>query len=163
MISRDVTLNMLRRDGWKIEESTDPMFELPGHLRERYPSLPSDLCDFLAGLESCRDSTETRWFLCKPDFYGNSGSAFRWNEFELQSLEAAGRDAQERSRIDIFWMTHFPFFLSVAGEYAFFACRLEPEEYGEIVHGREPEYEEATVVAPSFESFLQGLLESRWF
>jgi hypothetical protein len=47
---------------------------------------------------------------------GAIGFAVRWDEWERQSLDAAGEDDEWRARIRSFWDTHFPILLSVKTE-----------------------------------------------
>jgi hypothetical protein len=74
------------------------------------------------------------------------------------SLEAAGDDADCAAEVRAFWDAHLPFLLSVRDGYAYFAVCTAADGFGRIVAGREPEFEEATVVADSFEQFLASLL-----
>ena len=46
--------------------------------------------------------------------------------------------------------------LSGSSDYDYFAVRLTGEQRGAIVHGFAPEWEEAEIVAPSFERFLEA-------
>ena len=101
-------------------------------------------------MDRCANKAETAWFLCQPDYDGTSDSAYRWNEFELQSLEAAEGDDDWRREITRFWDRHFPIFLSVKAGYSFLALRLTEPDYGAVVYGHEPEYEEVDVICPSF-------------
>jgi Uma2 family endonuclease len=59
-------------------------------------------------VDHCANKDETAWFLCENDFNGVSDSAYRWNEFETQSLEAAEGDELWKTQILDFWRYHFP-------------------------------------------------------
>ena len=107
------------------------------------------------------------WFLCEDDYNQTTDSAFRWNEFEVQSLEAAGTDEHLKSRIVKFWDQHLPIALSVKSQYAFLCIVLTPQDFGAIVCGHEPEYEDVEKVCGSFRGLtalisatLKGKLES---
>lgn len=92
---------------------------------------------------------ETSWFLCCDDYNGTSESAFKWNEFENLSLEAAGDDSEWKEEIRQWWDKRLPIIISVREGYSFYAIDLEGGN-GRIVRGEEPEFEEAEVVADSF-------------
>jgi hypothetical protein len=147
----------LRRSGWAIEERPAQPVQLPPEVSRRYPRLPTALVEFLSGVVSCVNPAETAWFLCEADFHETDESAFRWNEWERMSLEASDGDDALRSDVLSFWNRHFPFFLSVAGGYSYYAIETSSENFGRIVKGREPEFEAAEVVAESFEQFFVRL------
>jgi hypothetical protein len=119
--------------------------------------LPQDLVTFLTGLDLCVNSENNEWILCRSDYEGVSGGAFAWNEFESMSLDAAGDNAQLIARIVAFWTCHFPFYMSVAGAYEFCAVRVCGDDFGVVVQGSEPEFEEVSVVALSFRDFIIGV------
>src|SRR6185369_17380775 len=96
-------------------------FRLPATIAARYPRLPNPLVEFLSGLARCVDSSQTTWFLCQCDYEGKSDSAFRWNEWEQLSLDAARGDGGYISAICAFWDSHFPFLFSVHSGYAYHA------------------------------------------
>jgi hypothetical protein len=155
----DVLAERLRSIGWMTSLKNRPSFALPVGLQRRYPNLPPALVDFLSHVASCIDEKETSWFLCESDYDGKSDSAFRWNEWECISLEAATGDPALVSKITSFWDHHFPFILSVGSGYAYRAVCLDRELFGKVVEGAEPEFEEATVIANSFEDFISDMLE----
>ena len=92
------------------------------------------------------NANQTEWFLCEADFAGTSGSAFRWDEWEQMSLQAAGDDAQFAAKVRAFWDEQLPFMLSVRDGYAYYAIRTSANGFGRIIGGREPEFEDASVV-----------------
>jgi hypothetical protein len=147
----------LMRLGWAIEERHAQQFQLPPEVSARHPQLPTTLLHFLGNLVSCVNPEETAWFLCEADFYNTDESAFRWNEWELISLEAAGDDSTLKSEILSFWDHHFPFMLSVTNGYSYYAIDTSPAHFGRVVMGLEPAFEEVDVVAESFEQFLAQL------
>jgi hypothetical protein len=100
---------------------------------------------------------EDTWILCQADYEGRSGSTWAWNEFECMSLEAVGDDVALASQIVAFWDAHFPFYISVAGQYSYCAVSLDPDDFGTVVEGFEPEFEEVLVVADSFSEFIAAL------
>jgi hypothetical protein len=79
-------------------------------------------------------------------------AAFAWNQWELDSVEAADDDAELLDEIRQFWDNHFPVVMSVKSGYAYFAIQNPGHT---IVRGEELEYEEATDVTDSFTSLLK--------
>jgi len=153
-------IQQLRQRGWTVIERSAPNFRLPPELAARHPKLPKSLAEFLGRIASCVDSTQTAWFLCEADYAGTADSAFRWDEYERMSIEASDGDPQLLASVRAFWDTHLPVLLSVRDGYAYYAVRTAEDGFGRVVEGREPEFEEALVVAESFEDFLSKLLGS---
>ena len=54
-----------------------------------------------------------------------------------------------------FWNRHLPIYRSVKGKYSYYAIDTES---GKIVCGYEPEYEDASIVADSFEDFIDKII-----
>ena len=110
--------------------------------------------EFLNSASACVSPDETAWFLCMEDFNRQGDDVFRWNEFELLSLQTAmdENDTEWQNAIKKFWDNHLPVYLSVKGGYEYYAIRISD---GFIVHGYEPEFEEATVAASSFGKFME--------
>jgi hypothetical protein len=144
-------LEDLRKAGWRIE-LLPRRRSLPEPILRRYPWMPED---YRALAESCAlvcSPDEKAWLLTEPDFAGTSASDYAWNEWEHQSLEAAGPDEAWKAKIVEFWDDHLPILLSVKSGYAYFA--IEKRSLG-IVCGEEPEYEEVTPIAPSLAACLR--------
>ena len=160
-MTRATAISQLRERGWRVEEQPGQAFRLPPALASRYPRLPASLVEFLSGLTRCADASETTWFLCQKDYEGTSGSAFAWDEWEQMSLSAAGGDAKFNAEIRAFWDTHFPFLLSVHSGYAFHAVCTAKDRFGQVVEGCEPEFEETSAIAGSFEDFLSTFLNAK--
>lgn len=160
-MNRAEAIHRLRQLGWAVVERPERPFRLPPEVANRHRSLPASLTHFLSGLSSCNNDTETAWFLCEADYAGTSGAAFRWDEWERMSLEAADDDSEVADAARAFWDAHLPFVLSVRDGYAYFAIRTAADGFGRVVAGREPEFEEASEVARSFEDFLSLLAEGR--
>jgi len=95
------------------------------------------------------NSDDTVWFLSRDDYSTETVSAFAWNEWEQLSIEAATTD-EEAVAVSRFWERHLPILLSVRNGYEYLAVRDD----GAVVHGTEPEFEEAVVVFPHFEDLL---------
>lgn len=76
-----------------------------------------------------------------------NNNGFQWNEFELLSLESTDND----SSVITYWDKNLPIFMSVDGEYSYYAINTEN---GNIVIGYEPDFEEFSVVADDFYTFI---------
>ena len=109
---------------------------------------------FLQSIDQCTNAEENIWFLCREDFL-RSEEGFRWNEFELMSLEHDD-GAEWKAQVRGFWDRHFPFMLAVHSDYDYLAASLDERSYGQIVHGVGPAFEEeAHPIARSFPEFLR--------
>jgi hypothetical protein len=153
-VKRPHTIDRLRKQGWTVVTRPERALELPSDVAARHPKLPAALASFLGGLSSCVDDARTAWFLCEADYGETSGAAFRWDEWERISSEAAGDDRQLGEAVRGFWDEHLPFLLSVRDGYVYFAVRTAADGFGRVVTGREPEFEEASQVARTFDEFL---------
>ena len=71
----------------------------------------------------CVNPDETIWLLCEGDFRQESEDSFRWNEFEIMSLQAAAEenDVEWQNDIKAFWDKHLPICLSVRDGYEYYA------------------------------------------
>jgi len=99
-------------------------------------------------------SDEAVWFLSRDDYSTGADGAFAWNEFEHLSIQAATA-ADEAAAVSHFWEHHLPILLSVRNGYEYLAVRDD----GAVVHGTEPEFEEAVVVLSQFEDLLTYITE----
>jgi hypothetical protein len=160
-MNRAAAISQLREQGWTVEDRVGQAFRLPTATAARYPRLPDSLVEFLSGLTQCVDGSQTTWFLCQSDYEGTSGAAFRWDEWEQLSLDAARGDAKLITEIRAFWDCHFPFLFSVHSGYAYHAVCTADDRFGKVVEGYEPEFEEALPVADSFESFMTAFLNAK--
>ncbi len=149
-------LGTLRDCGW-IVTNAKTIRSLPSSIIKRYPSLPSEVIAAICSADSCVASDDKSWLLCLPDFSEESDSAFRWNKFELMSLEAAAGDDAWLATIKTFWDLHFPIWMSVADGYEFAAVDLTSDRHGTIVFGREPDFEETELVARCYAEFVAKL------
>jgi hypothetical protein len=146
----DGLLRRLVEAGWSVKQRRTGVLKLDTGVSSRYPSLPREYVEFLGGFDLCVNRGETAWFLSESDFNGTSGSAFKWNEFELQEAEAAQGDGRWQSEVRAFWDRHLPILISVTDGYSYLAIETES---GHVVHGREPEYEDVVMVSSSFDEF----------
>ena len=154
----NLLIDALQEVNWNVTLKDSSKNELNEAFNLRYPKLPEDYSNFLCYVKSCSNTDDTAWFLCEDDYNGNANSAFAWNEFEVQSLEAAEDNSDLTKTIIKFWDQHLPFMLSVKSGYAFLGLRLSEEGFGEIVSGREPEYEDVRKVCDSFAELTQMII-----
>lgn len=157
-MNRKEIIARLREQGWNVEVQQADRVRWPASIAARHPVLPAALSNFLAGLTLCVDATQTTWFLCECDYNGESGAAFHWDEWEQMSLAASAGDEQATAQVLAFWDAHLPFMLSVRDGYSYWAIRTVSDGFGKVVTGREPEFEQVSDVADSFEDFLSLLL-----
>ncbi len=136
-------------NNWNIEISEETK-DLPQDVLNRY-SINDDWLNFIKHFKLCENSNSTKWFLTVNDYFPVS-SGFQWNEFELQSLEACRNDEEWRKSIIEYWNNHFPIFISVDGEYSYYAIDIKN---GNVVYGNEPEFEEAVIVADNILTFIE--------
>ena len=149
-------ISYLKENDWKIEENGTECDVYSNAVLSAYEPLPVAFIEFIQKFKSVISGDEKRFFLCADDYSGESGLAFKWNEFELISLEAANGDEDWTNDIRSWWKTKIPFYMSVDGEYSFYA--IDTEDNGAILSGYEPEFEEADKVADSFEDFMSKVL-----
>jgi len=143
-----------RKNNWKIVKQTK---SLPQEILDRYGNIPKAWLDFIEGYGSIMNSEENIWFLTAESYYPKSEDEWRYNEFELISLDAADGDDDFISEITDFWNNHLPIIMSVVNGYEYYAIEIDS---GVIVSGFEPEFEEAETVAGSFDEFLEKLMNN---
>lgn len=150
------SVQLLEQAGWSVKRHEKPRL-LPRALHKTFDWVPTDIRNFTEAYEELASPDEKAWLLTEAEYTGRSPSQFAWNEFERQSLAVAGKDAAAVLRVGSFWKTHFPIFQSVKSGYGY--CAIAKDGL-HIVAGEGPEYEEVTVIAPSFEAFLQMLAKN---
>ncbi len=148
-------LTYLKGQGWKVEASEKTENRLPQAIKERYTNIPQSWLEFISTVKSAINNDGTKWFLCRNDFEIQSEGSFRWNEWEIISLESAEKDILWEAEIKQFWNSHLPIILSVKNGYAYYAISMEN---GSIVYGAEPEFEDCDIVASSFEEFMKKVI-----
>lgn len=150
----------LSKRSWTIEyrvDRTAPL--LPPEVASRYPLLPLAVTEFLGSFARCSNLGANAWFLTSAEYAPAESQALRWNQYETMGLDAcAGPD--ERQAIEGFWNLHFPFMLAVHSDYDYLAVSLAPHGFGSVVHGCAPEWESTTMVAESFEHFIEAFTVS---
>ena len=157
MLLSDV-LECLRGLKWQVVERQPELLRLPDTVVARHPRIPTLVTEFLGSFVTCEKADQTEWFLSGADFAGATSSAFRWDAWEQLSLEAAGDDDDMIRDIYAFWDAHIPILLSVRDGYAYHAVKTAADGFGRVVAGREPEFEEADVLADSFEEYLRQIM-----
>lgn len=150
----------LNHAGWQVTRRGHAEALLPDQIRNRYARLPVDVEWFLRDLEVCVNGNETVWFLTHRDYGRKSDGGFHWNEHELLLLDAAGGDEEQRTQFRSYWDHHFPFLFAVHSDYDYLAVDLNPDTFGQIVHGYMPEADQPGLVSASFSEFLLMFTES---
>lgn len=144
--------------GWTVARREGIPLSLPEAVTRRY-AVPKEYLDFLDRVLLCAGPMDTEWFLCEEGYRQEDPDAFRWDECERMSLDAARdmQDPEEEARVTAFWDGVLPFFLSVGNGYEYYgfdlAGRFGPA--GGVIHGWEPMFEDAEPFAADFPAFLR--------
>lgn len=146
--------DILNQKGWTIKRNDKEVHDLLEYIKHRYNNIPKEYIDFLCSIEACVNPNKTMWLLGIADFKRQKENTFRWNEFEMISLESAVDDIKWQYEIKKFWDKHLPICYIVDGEYEYYAIRMTD---GVVVHGVGPEFEETEDIANSFERFIEML------
>lgn len=139
------------KENWNIKMREEPL-TLPDEIQKRY-RIPAEWLAFIEHFSLCASGDCSKWFITFEDYHNDSG--YLWNEFEQISLGAAADDAEWSGNIKEFWDRHLPIYMSVGGDYEYYAIDTEN---GNVVQGWEPEFEEAEVVADTFEDFIRKVI-----
>lgn len=139
----------LQEAGWTCEPPTPTEEGVPSALH----TASETVIRWVSSFALLSNSDETVWFLSRHDYSTDAEGAFAWNEWEQQSIEAATTDA-EAEAVSRFWKRHLPILFSVRNGYEYLAVRDD----GAVVHGAEPEFEEADVVFSRFEDLLRHII-----
>ncbi len=143
-----------KKENWNIIQNS-VRNQIPEQIVKRY-TIPYDWFNFISNFSSCSNQSDTKWFLTFYDFYLKK-DGFQWNEFELQSLECAENDSELKKNIISYCDKHLPIFMSVDGEYSYYAINTEN---GNVVFGIEPEHEESDIIAPNFNYFIEKIISN---
>lgn len=146
-------------NGWDITKKSGVQLNLDSSIISRYNEIPNEYLDFLSMVKKCITPNEKAWFICEDEFNNSSDIAFKWNEHELLSLEAAMDDYIWKSEITTWWDNYLPIVMSVDGGYSFYAIDLTNDKDA-IVRGYEPEFEEVEKVANTLEEFLELIMSN---
>lgn len=156
----DMFYSWALNNGWKVSLSS-PNHEINIHTHPILKGYSIDTSSaywrFINRFSNFESEDGSRWFLCGADFRNTYASnEFAWNEFEMMSLQNT-LNLAKRKEIKLWWAWHLPIALSVKGEYSYWAIDLK-ENVGAILYGYEPDFENAELVADSFEQFLLDLM-----
>jgi hypothetical protein len=156
-MSWELMLRRLAAANWEIVGAQrDARSTLPAALA-RYHEPSADYLRFVGSIEKCVHPSGDSWFLGLQDFAGTTDSAFSWDEFEKQSLEASKGDDSWQKEIRRFWDKVLPIAISVRSGYAYLGLCMDSADFGAVVLGREPEFEEITPVVPSFQELCRAV------
>jgi hypothetical protein len=144
-------------NSWDITDNKNHTVCLCDEVKGRYMPIPYGYLEFLKEIKQCISPSEKSWFLCEDEYNGKSDIAFKWDEFEILSLEAAEDDTEWKSDIQKWWDRYFPILMSVNNGYSFYAIDMQSEK-GTIVYGSEPEFEEIDIIADNFMEFLAMIM-----
>ena len=108
--------------GWEIELE-ETLGKAPDLFYKRYNWVPQEVVHFLGLLKTAHNLSDTAWLQGFRDFADSSDSEFRWNEWEMQSLDAAEEDINCKQEISRFWDSHLPLMMSVSDGYSFIAIQ----------------------------------------
>jgi len=147
-----------KNNGWYIVEKSSESLMLNYEFESKYGKIPKLYLEFLNSIKQMISPNEKTWFLCEDEYNDNSELAFKWNEFELISLEAAEGDDDWKSEIKSWWNNKLPIVMSVDGGYSFYAIDFCNGE--SIVKGYDPEFEETELVAKNVEEFLKLIMNN---
>jgi len=139
----------LQEAGWTREQPRPTEDTLPSALR----TAPETMIRWVSSFSKMSSSDDTVWFLSRDDYSARTDSAFAWNELEQMSIQAATTD-DEAIAVSRFWQRHLPILLSVRHGYEYLAVRDD----GAVVHGTEPEFEDAVVVFSHFDDLLRYII-----
>ena len=142
---------------WIIEDSNSKC-KLSANIIERYKEIPEDWLSFINRFNICMNNTETTWFLLKENYEPKNEDEWRYNEFEILSLESAQDDNEWIKEIHDFWDNNLPIIMSVGNGYEYYAIEIKS---GAIVHGIEPEFEDVEKVANSFNDFINLIIDGK--
>lgn len=150
-------INWAKENSWNLIEKNEFSLKLKDDVALRYKGISGEYIELLKRVKQLISPNEKTWFLCEDEYNGNSDIAFKWNEFELLSLEVAEGDDEWKAEIISWWDKKLPIVMSVDGEYSFYAIDLSNNK-GSIVKGYEPEFEEAEEVASSIDEFFELIM-----
>lgn len=91
-------IEAFKNRGFVVEERTEAN-ELSSDFLQRYNNLPADYLKFLDEFQLITNKDDNAWFNSIEDFNEESDSEFRWNEYEIMSLEALEDDEEACNEI----------------------------------------------------------------
>ena len=153
-------LSVLTQFGWvcKEAETKNSFVVLPEPQQGRSSGLPDLLSNLIISYELLANNNDTAWFITYNILQSQSENSFSWNEFEKESLNSA-ISQNDIEKVNKFWDSHFCFFMSVKSGYAHISIVTSGDKKGQIVWGEEPEYEEVSFLARTYNEFCSILIE----
>ncbi|SUB84222.1 Uncharacterised protein [Pragia fontium] len=150
----------LIKHGWVVERfnKRKKIDLLPEVQQSRIANIPDSLMDIILSYDAFTNDSDTAWFVTYSSLVNKDEDAFTWNEYELQSIDAAMSQKNIDNTKD-FWSKHFCFMMSVKGGYSHISIVTSGDDIGKIFWGEEPEYEEVSFLANNFEEFSIMLSE----
>lgn len=149
----------LEQLGWIVEQNIDQPLRLDEISIDKLKCAGTEFEELVTSYFACSNQSDDVWFLSWADYAEKSDSSFSWNEFELQSLEAA-LDESQKNQVVAFWSKHVPFLVSVRSGYSYIAMSIDDSTFGRIVTGNEPEYEETVTLSNSLTDFYKHFLDA---
>jgi hypothetical protein len=146
----------LIKRGWNVRLG-DARELLNPDQRRRYRHLPERVSEFLAVICECSSPERDVWFFGPDDYAREDPQGIRWDECERISLEAAADDPVATEAIRRFWDSHFPIMMATHSDYDYLAIETGPNASSAVVHSYAPYFEEPSLVAGSFDEFLDEL------
>jgi predicted phosphohydrolase len=143
-----------KRNKWNITVGDEDIGKLPKKIIKKY-NIPEGYKKFLENVKTCTNAKESIWFLCIDDYLEEEEDGFRWNEFEMLSIEADEGDRELIRGIKDYWKKHLPIIYNINDEYKYYAIEMEK---GKVVYGKGPEFEESEVIANNFEELLEKII-----
>lgn len=146
-----------KKNNWDLVEDNKP---LPIEILNRYKNLPKSWLSFIDGYGTIVNDEDNIWFLTANNYYPKNEDEWRYNEYELISIDATDGSEELLNEVKSFWNNHIPIVMSVRNGYEYIAIELES---GNIVSGFEPEFEETETVAESFDEFIKMVINDEIF
>ncbi|MFD1811441.1 hypothetical protein [Rhodococcus gannanensis] len=153
MRTADAFIDHLVSAGWTFEPPHEPAVS-SALAAVTDAAIPAAHIEFLRRFGALASGDDSRWFLSALDYAGRTDSAFAWDEFRAIGLGAADTVA-DRVRVEAFWAECLPILVGVSGDYEFLAISRTS---GAVLHGAEPDFEEATVVASGLPELMDGVV-----
>ena len=155
----DKFVAFLELNGWKIIKNENRGDISLNEILEKYSGLPAEFVELIEEYKIISSADDTTCFFCINDYNSESEDAFKWNEFENMSLEAAEGDEKWQKEIETWWQDKLPIIISVGGGYSYYA--IDTGNGGKIINGCEPEFEETDIVAENFSDFIDQILNGQ--
>lgn len=144
---------------WDVRKNSEnEKIFLKENITKRYLEIPQDFIKFISTVEYCISPNEKIWFICSKEYNEISDFAFAWNEFEMMSFIEDEKEYNEE--VKNFWDIYLPIMISVENGYKYYAIDTKLN-FGTVISGQEPEFEEYDIVSSSFSDFLEMIINNR--